>query len=304
MTQKCSRRMTIHDAITLWLAHITIERGLSRNTVTAYRRALHAYADTLHTTGTRHLNDATQRHVEDHITHLHTTRGLSTSAITQHLAAIRGLHRFALDEGITTHDPTAEVPTPKSRRGLPRPLSQSDVARLLEATSPGRDTALAETMYATGARVSEVVGLDVHHVVDQEDGTIRRHVTVTGKGDRQRMVILGSHATSALSAWFEDREFAADPDTHAVFVDGTGKRMSRQRAWAIIAGAAKRAGLSGVGPHTLRHSFATHLLAGGADVRVIQELLGHASVTTTQRYTEVSPFRLRTVYDMAHPRAV
>ena len=224
--------------------------------------------------------------------------------------AVRGWHRFCVREGLTSTDVAAQVRPPTPPRRLPKAISVDDVERLLHAAGAEetplavRDRALLELLYGTGARISEAVGLDVDDV-DLDDGVAR----LWGKGSKQRMVPIGSYAVAAVSAYLvRARPVLATggsrPSTPALFLNARGGRLSRQSAWAVLRSAASRAGLTvEVSPHTLRHSFATHLLDGGADVRVVQELLGHASVTTTQIYTLVTVDRLREVYAAAHPRA-
>jgi integrase/recombinase XerD len=221
---------------------------------------------------------------------------------------VRGLHRFLALEGDVATDPAEAVPPPRPPSRLPKAIPIESVERLLEAASIGdtpvalRDRALFEVLYGAGARISEAVGLDIDDL-DLGLGSVR----LLGKGDKQRVVPLGSYAVSALDAYVvRGRPVLAanGRGIPAVFLNQRGARLSRQSAWGALQQAATRAGLGGhVSPHTLRHSFATHLLDGGADVRVVQELLGHASVTTTQIYTLVSPQRLREVYAGAHPRA-
>ncbi len=240
-------------------------------------------------------------------------RPLTATSAARCLVAVRGLHRFLLLEDVTTHDPAADVRPPSAPKRLPKAISTHEVERLLEASSFGdtngslRDRALLELLYSCGARISEAVGLDVDDL-DLESGAVR----LFGKGRKERVVPLGSFAREALGVYLVRARpaFAAAGSgrtgraTTAVFLNTRGGRLSRQSAWSALRTAAERAQLSGhVSPHTLRHSFATHLLDGGADVRVVQELLGHASVTTTQIYTLVTAERLREVYAAAHPRA-
>jgi integrase/recombinase XerD len=227
--------------------------------------------------------------------------------------AVRGFHRFLALEGDVTTDPAEAVPPPRPPSRLPKAIPVESVERLLEAALIGdtpvalRDRALFEVLYGAGARISEAIGLDIDDLdlgdLDFRQGSVR----LLGKGDKQRVVPLGSYAVSAVDAYLvRARPVLASNGrgTPAVFLNQRGARLSRQSAWGVLQQAAARAGLAGhVSPHTLRHSFATHLLDGGADVRVVQELLGHASVTTTQIYTLVSPQRLREVYAGAHPRA-
>jgi integrase/recombinase XerD len=245
-------------------------------------------------------------------------RPLTATSAARCLVAVRGLHRFLVLEDVTTHDPAAEVRPPSAPKRLPKAISTDEVERLLEASSVGdtpsalRDRALLEVLYGCGARISEAVGLDVDDV-DLDVGAVR----LLGKGRKERVVPLGSYACEAVRAYLVRARpgFAAAGTSAqqarggrgnpALFLNTRGGRLSRQSAWAALRTAAERAQLGGhVSPHTLRHSFATHLLDGGADVRVVQELLGHASVTTTQIYTLVTADRLREVYAAAHPRAL
>lgn len=293
-----------------WVAHLDIERKLAPATLTAYRRYLSRYHEHLRGRGRVELGDVTRADVEDFVTLLRTDpqRPLCPESITVALAAVRGMHRFAHAEGYASVDPSVQVRPPLTVRRLPRPLPADQVVRLIEATDPdtpagARDRALLELLYATGARISEAVALDTADVIGT-DGGVRGAVHLLGKGGKERIVPVGSHARGALAYWLTDArpQMTRAPDG-PLFVGARGSRVSRQSAWSIVQAAARRAGLGPVSPHVLRHSLATHLLDGGADVRVVQELLGHASVTTTQIYTEVSPLHLRATYDAAHPRA-
>jgi integrase/recombinase XerD len=233
---------------------------------------------------------------------------LSATSAARTLVAVRGFHRFLALEGETTTDPAEGVAPPHGPRRLPRAISIGDVERLLSAVSVGdtpaalRDRAVLEVLYGSGARISEAVGLDVDDI-DLEQGSVR----LFGKGSKERIVPLGSYAREAVTAYtvrVRPEMAGKGKGTPALFLNQRGGRLSRQSAWAAIRAAAETADLGAkVSPHTLRHSFATHLLDGGADVRVVQELLGHASVTTTQIYTMVTVQRLREVYAQAHPRA-
>jgi integrase/recombinase XerD len=220
------------------------------------------------------------------------------------MSAVRGLHRFALEEGWSESDPAAEVKPPKQGQRLPKALPVDQVEALLAAT--GQDLtarALIEVLYGTGCRISEAVGLDLD---DLSDSPERPWLRVVGKGDKERLVPIGSYARAAVDSYIvrvRPNRLARGPGTPALFVGPRGRRLSRQTAFDLVRSAGQAAGISGVGPHTLRHSFATHLLQGGADIRVVQELLGHSSVTTTQIYTLVAPEHLREVYLTAHPRA-
>jgi integrase/recombinase XerD len=312
----------LQAALRDYLAHLGVERGLSVNTVAAYRRDLTRYAEHLDALGRAGLGDVGEDDVTAYVAALRQGSDggapLSPSSTARALAAVRGWHRFAQAEGLTAGDPAADVHAPQQLRRLPHALSVDAVARLLEAAGTGegplplRDRALLELLYSTGGRISEVVGLDVDAVGwlgrDETAEPANAVVRLLGKGSKERVVPVGSYAREALDAYLVRARpalAAAGRGTSALFLNTRGARLSRQSAWAVLRQAAGRAGLAEpVSPHTLRHSFATHLLAGGADVRVVQELLGHASVTTTQIYTMVTPEALREVYAATHPRAL
>jgi integrase/recombinase XerD len=301
------------SALQGYLDHLVVERGTADNTLNSYTRDLRRYVRHLARAGVRSLAEVTEEHVTEFLVSLRTGEDghppLATSSAARAVVAVRGLHRFAQWEGYTEHDPAADVHPPSAARRLPKALGVDEVLRLLEAPSgedPGslRDRALLEVLYSTGARISEVVSLELDDV-DREERTI----LLDGKGGKQRLVPIGRPALAALDAYLVRARpalAAKGRGTPAIFLNLRGGRLSRQSAWQVLRAAAERAGLSGkqVSPHTLRHSFATHLLEGGADVRVVQELLGHSSVTTTQIYTYVTVNTLREVYATAHPRAL
>ncbi len=303
--------MGYDELVEQFLVHEGVERGLSRATVTAYRADLRRYGDFLASRGKKDLASATREDVSDFLS---TLSSLATSSRTRILASVHSLHRFALDQGAVTVDVARRVRPPRQPRRLPQVLTVDEVRRLLEAASVGtgedpvslRDRALLEFLYATGARVSEATGLDLPSLDLDE-----KMVLLTGKGDKQRLVPVGSYACRALEAYLRSgRPVLQKRSRHglersAVFLNKRGRRLSRQSVWEIIRTAADRAGIDKpVHPHTLRHCFATHLLEGGADVRTVQELLGHASVTTTQIYTHISRNELIEAYRLAHPRAI
>jgi integrase/recombinase XerD len=289
-----------------------VERGLAANTLLSYRRDLRRYLAALAGAGIDDLAAVTERDVTEFLARLRegdeVHPALSASSAGRAVVAVRGLHRFAVREGLTPDDPAREVRPPVPARRLPKAISVDEVERLLEAAGFDqtplalRDRALLELLYGTGARISEAVGLAVDDL-DRGSGLVR----LDGKGGKQRMVPVGSYAQRAVEAYLVRGRpglAAAGRGTGALFLNARGGRLSRQSAWTVLRAAADKAGLTvDVSPHTLRHSFATHLLDGGADVRVVQELLGHASVTTTQVYTLVTVDRLREVYATAHPRA-
>ena len=304
---------TLTGQLDAYLAHLTVERGVAANTLASYRRDLLRYIEHLTDVHVGDLAEVHEQHISDFAASLR--RGdpernrpaLAASSAARALIAVRGLHRFAAAEGQTPVDVARTVKPPAPGRRLPKALTVDQVTAILDAAGPEaeeprglRDRALLELLYSTGARISEAVGLDV----DDLD-TESRTVLLRGKGGKQRLVPVGRPALGALDAYLvRGRPALATGRTAAVFLNVRGGRLSRQSAWKVLQTAADRAGIDvGVSPHTLRHSFATHLLDGGADVRVVQELLGHASVTTTQIYTLVTAGALREVWAQAHPRA-
>jgi integrase/recombinase XerD len=299
-------------AIRTYLDHLSVERGLAANTLTSYRRDLRRYQAYLDELGIESLDAVTEETVTSFLVRLREGDGdhpaLSSTSAARTVVAVRGFHKFAVRDGLATNDPAASVKPPSPAKRLPKALPLSDVEAILEAAGAAgstlalRDRALLEVLYGTGARISEAVGLDVDDL-DTVDGT----VLLRGKGSKERLVPVGSYALEAVDAYLvrgRPELVAAGSGTAALFLNARGGRLSRQSAWAVLVRTAERAGVTrDVSPHTLRHSFATHLLDGGADVRVVQELLGHASVTTTQVYTLVTVDNLREVFATAHPRA-
>ena len=299
-------------AVRAYLDPLAVERGLAANTLSSYRRDLRRYLEHLDRQGIGRLDDVTEATVSGFLVALREGDGdhppLSATSAARTVVAVRGFHRFALSDGLSTDDPARSVKPPAAAKRLPKALPLADVESILEAAgAPGttlalRNRALLELLYGTGARISEAVGLDV----DDLD-TVDQAVLLRGKGGKQRIVPVGSYALQAVDAYLvrgRPELVAGGTGTPALFLNARGGRLSRQSAWAVLVKAAERAGVAkDVSPHTLRHSFATHLLDGGADVRVVQELLGHASVTTTQVYTLVTVDSLREVFASAHPRA-
>lgn len=297
-----------------YLDHLSVERGLAANTLAAYRRDLAHYTGFLVTRDVTRLGDVTRA---DAAAFLADLRGGAPSSAARTMSAVRGLHRFAVAEGWSGTDPAEDVEPPRVPLRLPKALPLSDIEALLENAVTAeplslRDKALLEFLYSTGARVTEAVSLDVDDV-DREAGL----ALLDGKGGKQRLVPVGSFArralddyltrlrpTLAVKAAASARKPGGSP-RGALFLNARGGRLTRQGAWLVLNAAAERAGMAGrVSPHTLRHSFATHLLDGGADVRTVQELLGHSSATTTQIYTKVTVDKLREVYATSHPRAL
>ena len=331
MTSGLERDADVARLVRTYLDHLAVERGLAKNTLSSYRRDLRRYLDFLAQHERDDLSQVTEADVAAFLASLRLGDAahppLSAGSAGRTIVAVRGFHRFAVREGKVDADTAGAIRPPTPARRLPKAIAVEDVERLLEAAGAEgtprarRDRALLEVLYGTGARISEAVGLDVDDV-DLDAGLVR----LFGKGSKDRVVPLGSYAKAALELYFvtarpalaagaRSAALARDPSATrdsrpardsrgAVFLNARGGRLSRQSAWTVLRTAATRAGLTaGISPHTLRHSFATHLLDGGADVRVVQELLGHASVTTTQIYTMVTVERLREVYASAHPRA-
>jgi integrase/recombinase XerD len=302
-------------AVRTYLDHLVVERGLADNTLKSYRRDLRRYAGWLSAQGVESLDDVREDTVTAFLVALREGDAdhppLSAGSAGRTVVAVRGFHRFAVREGLSRVDPSSAVRPPAPAKRLPKALPLNDIERILDAAgAPGtalalRDRALLELLYGTGARISEAVGLDLDDLDLTDEGGAT--VLLRGKGGKERMVPVGSYARAALDAYLVRGRGALaglGKGLPGVFLNARGGRLSRQSAWAVLAKAADRAGVTAeVSPHTLRHSFATHLLDGGADVRVVQELLGHASVTTTQVYTLVTVDSLREVYATAHPRA-
>lgn len=297
--------MDTASAIAEFLVSVTAERGLARNTSVAYRRDLTQYGSFLDDHGIEDIAAVSPDDVSAYAAVL-VDRGLAATTIARKIAAVRGLHRFLVAEEMVTGDPTALVETPKRPSSIPKALSVDEVARLIAAAGGdsavnARDTALLEFMYASGARVAETVGLDVLDLDLSESVAL-----VTGKGSKQRLVPLGNYAVSALHTYLPRRlELKGDrTDSEALFLSTRGRRLTRQAVWQLVRKHAVAAGLDAesVSPHVLRHSVATHMVEGGADLRTVQEILGHASISTTQVYTRVSPRHLYEVYVAAHPR--
>jgi len=293
-----------------FLTWLVVEQGRARNTIAAYRRDITAYEAFLRSRG-RALDDADITLVEEHLA-VRRAAGIGPSSLARELAALRGLHGFRVQEGTTALDPTVDVRAPQAPSRLPKALEEHEVLCLLGAAAgqsafDRRDRAILEVLYGTGMRVTELVGLSIGDL-GSDTGLVR----VLGKGAKERLVPLGRCSLEAVKGWLgpegrprlEPRRWARRGDAEALFLNARGGRLSRQGVWGIIEKRARRAGLGGrVHPHVLRHSCASHMLAHGADIRVVQELLGHASVATTQIYTRVSPEHLRRAYEEAHPRA-
>lgn len=309
-----SVRDAIARSMSEFLRHHRIERARSPHTLSAYRRDLDRYRAYLLKSGVHDLAAVTPAHLSGF---LRDARSLKPASMARLISTVRGLHRFELGEGRLQSDVTRDLATPKLPRRLPKALSIDLVGQLLAATDGQtperiRDRALLELLYATGARISELTSLNLDDVLDQADTRatgvgVTEVLRLTGKGNKQRVVPIGSFARIALEQYLTrvrpefSRRGRATP---ALFLGTRGGRLSRQSAWQVMQQTAERAGLAEhVSPHTLRHSFATHLLQGGADVRVVQELLGHSSVATTQIYTALSRDTLRDMYLSAHPRA-
>jgi integrase/recombinase XerD len=297
-------------AIEEFLSWLAVEKGRSRNTLAAYRRDLHAYAEFLQ--GRRlTLDEVNERVVEDYLA-FQRASGKAPASVARSLVAVRSLHRFCEDEGLTATNPAEDVERPRVPSGLPKALSEDEVGTLLAAVVgedalARRDRAILEVLYGCGLRVGELVALSLGDL-DLDAHYLRAF----GKGAKERVVPVGRMATDALRQWLTSSgrgalvpaRWARRTDSDAVFLNARGGRLSRQGAWGVVRHYGDRVGLGErLTPHVLRHSCATHMLDRGADIRVVQELLGHASISTTQVYTKVSTERLRQVYQAAHPRA-
>ena len=303
------------------MQHLAVERGLAANTVESYRRDLSRYESALAGRGKDRLADVKPSDLAEFLASLREGDAehepLAVSSAARAVIAVRGLHAFAVAQGLADADPAREVAPPTPPKRLPKAITVSEVERVLDASGPGpddiyagprvlRDRALLEFLYGTGARISEATGLDIDELRLDEDPVVR----LAGKGGKQRVVPVGSYAVRALEAYLVRARPALAAASGrvsvspAVFLNARGGRLTRQGAWGILHAAAGRAAVADVSPHTLRHSFATHMLDGGADIRVVQELLGHASVATTQVYTLITVDRLREVYASSHPRAL
>lgn len=306
---------SLQRSVDSYLRHLTIERGMAKNTLLAYKRDLSKYLQMLEKAGISDSSEITEIAIRNFSQFLVAEKGLVATSVARILAAVRGFHKFMLFEGITDNDVSAAVKPPKAPKRLPKAISVQDIESLLRASGPDpddtsglasdiirvRDRAILELLYATGARVSEIVNMDLDDLIDPEI------VRLFGKGSKERVVPVGKYAQAAVAAYLvrvRPPLAALSRGTPALFLNQRGSRLSRQSIWQIISDSAHSAKLGiEVSPHTFRHSFATHLLEGGADVRVVQELLGHASVTTTQIYTLVTVDALREIYASSHPRA-
>jgi integrase/recombinase XerD len=307
--------MTLDKLCEQYFRHLAVERGMAKNTLLAYRRDIGRYLDFLAGRRIETIAGITELVVADFSQSLGQVNGLAESSVARILSSVRGLHKFWLIEGITDQDPSAIVKPPKQRRHLPKGLDLDQIMSLLDAVGPMpsddanvaddpirlRDRALVELMFACGGRISEVLALDLDDF--NEEGMVR----LFGKGSKERLVPIGKFSKILVDMYrtrVRPMLAANGKGTPAMFLNQRGARLSRQSAWLIISKAAKSAGLGDeISPHTLRHSFATLVLEGGMDVRQVQELLGHASVTTTQIYTKVSVDQLRETHANAHPRA-
>ena len=287
-----------------YLGYLLVERGSSQNTIEAYGRDLNRYIDYLAGSGVTDPDEVERPLVEDYVGAL-CDLGLAASSVERSVSAVKGFHRFMYNEGIASSCPTAGLPLPAKPSRLPDVISREQAAKLLDQPFPNspaglRDHAVLEVLYGCGLRVSELVGLDERNVLlDQEV------LRVFGKGSKERVVPILGAAARALAVYMEEGrgELVGRRPTSAVFLNVRGDRISRQSIHTIVERYGRVAGIDGLHPHTLRHSFATHLLEGGADLRIVQELLGHASISTTQLYTHLDRSHIRKIYLDAHPRA-
>jgi integrase/recombinase XerD len=293
-----------------YLTSLEVEKGYSENTRVAYKNDLRQFMEFLQTRAEPKVtswDDVTKDHLVTYILNLKSDREYASTTVARKIAAIKSFFHFLVADGLIKDDPTATLDSPRIKKYLPRAISQQDVEKLLEAASKSdapralRDRAILELLYATGMRVSELVALNVGDV-DLASASVR----CFGKGGKERVIPVYERAVQALDEYLNKGrpQLVRDPEQKALFLNQRGMRLTRQGLWLIVKGYVKEAGIQAqVTPHTLRHSFATHMLRGGADLRNVQELLGHANIATTQVYTQVSNERLREVYDEAHPRA-
>lgn len=290
------------DEFEVWLR---AERGLSANTIASYLRDLRRYGDFLRSRKITDMREVTERILNRHVTQLGDSV-LAPATVARYVATLRAFHRFCCEETLLPGDPTVELSAPSVRESIPKALSEDDANAIVEAVLGDgplmlRDRAMLEVLYATGVRISELIGADLGDF-DLDEGTLR----VLGKGNKERMVPLGRSAREAMRTYIEDARprLVHRTSRDATFLNARGGRITRQACWNIVKVNGARAGVEGeLSPHVLRHSCATHMLDHGADIRIVQELLGHARISTTQRYTKVSPERLRASYERAHPRA-
>ena len=297
--------MDLARALKEYLNYVSVERGCSRNTVLAYGRDLRSYILGLRDEGITLPDQVTRDRIEGHVSRLRAS-GLSIASVERAISAIKGFHRFMVAERITTAHPAADLPLPKKPSRLPDVIGREQAAALLDQPFPKtpagqRDHAILEVLYGCGLRVSELCGLDLRRVMLDE-----QVLRVVGKGDKERVVPIVGTAARALDDYLEHwRSCLVSPrvSNSAVFLNNRGRRLSRQSVHALVAKAGAVVGIDGLHPHALRHSFATHMLEGGADLRIVQELLGHADISTTQLYTHLDRSHLREVYLVAHPRA-
>jgi len=293
-----------------FLTYLKVEKAYSENTRVAYKNDLGQFLSFLSGQVELGVNDwggVKRDHLVAYILHLKTEREYASTTVARKVAAIKSFFHFLVAEGFIKDDPTATLDSPRVKKYLPRAISQEDVEKLLDAASKKdtpralRDRAILELLYASGMRVSELVALNVSDM-DLASASVR----CFGKGGRERVIPVYQRAVQAVETYLTKGRIhlLRDPEQKALFLNQRGKGLTRQGLWLIVKGYVKEAGLPiTVTPHTLRHSFATHMLRGGADLRNVQELLGHANIATTQVYTQVSNERLREVYDEAHPRA-
>ena len=299
------KSVVMFDLVDKALNHLAVERGLSRNTVEAYSRDLIRFCTFLQDRGITSLQNAEPPDIQGFLAYLH-REGLSARSVARNLAAVRSLFRFLMRERILSSDPTSPLRSPRLKKALPKTLSANEVTAILNSPKGDtplalRDRAMFEVLYATGMRVSELVGSDRSRIND-----LTNTVIVMGKGGKERIVPLGEYAVEALRQYLNAGRphIKGSEMTDAVFVNSRGKRLTRQGFWKILKSHALKAGIDRpVTPHMLRHSFATHLLDHGADLRAIQDMLGHADISTTQIYTHVARSRLKAIHTRFHPRS-
>jgi len=288
-----------------FIYYLSVEKGLATNTLESYQRDLKKFLSFLQKNGILDISEVSRKHITDFLM-VEREKGLAASTITRNLASIRSFFNFLQKERFIAENPTVELESPRSEKKLPRVISFSDIEILLEQPPVGdvigiRDKAMLELLYATGIRVSELVSLNINNI-NAKTGFLR----CDGKGNKERMIPLGSLAIRSVQEYLKNgrQKLIKQKDEKALFINQHGKRLTRQGFWKILKKYAVKAGISAeITPHTLRHSFATHLLENGADLRSVQEMLGHADISTTQVYTQVTRKKIREIYNQTHPRA-
>jgi integrase/recombinase XerD len=299
------RGILMERTVLHFINYLSVEKGLAQNTLDSYQRDLRAFAGYLRRNGVNRFQETSRQNIVGYLASLQ-SNGKAKATLSRNLASIRALYQFLAREKLVIENPSADLESPKPDRKLPRVMTTQEVDLLMEQPNSSqmtglRDKAMLEVIYATGIRVTELITLDLEHI-NTESGFVR----CRGKGNKERIIPIGSLAVRHLERYLTDcrNKLVRNGGECALFVNQHGKRMTRQGFWKILKKYARGAGIKQeITPHTLRHSFATHLLENGADLRSVQEMLGHADISTTQIYTQVTRSKIRDVYEKTHPRA-